>query len=384
LLLFVFALFHAMAPERKHAAASASRRRASVADSATLEEQCHQKKIFVGGLGHNTATQHLRDYFAKYGDVADAVVLRWPDGRSRGFGYVTFTQVSAANAALKHAHKVHGRNVDVKRAVPGTNKLFVGGLPQNTTAKELRQHFERYGVVSDAVVMMDPTTNRSRGFGFVCFSSGQDGADALAFALEDYNNHCIRGKWIEVKSAAPPHKLSTEAQASKAAGAEEALPQPAGLANPPAVLDAPPGLEAPAPVMEQSWWAQATPVSMPWPAMGYADPWTSLTVPTAASLEGLPSLLATGRNFHGKFASNASKWSPAKVNLGPSAAAPPLARPAAASGLVFDGGDDLRRSLEQLLKLQALQTSAALQEDGALPAYAAGFPDFEVPMKVEC
>lgn len=61
--------------------------------------------------------------------------------------------------------QVGGRDVDVKRAVPGTNKLFVGGLPQNATAAELREHFEAFGVVSDAVVMIDPSTNRSRGFG---------------------------------------------------------------------------------------------------------------------------------------------------------------------------------------------------------------------------
>ena len=69
--------------------------------------------------------------------------------------------------------------INVKRAVPGTNKLFVGGLPQNTTSNELRDHFEGFGVVSDAVVMIDPATSRSRGFGFVCFLPGQEGAPQI-------------------------------------------------------------------------------------------------------------------------------------------------------------------------------------------------------------
>lgn len=103
-----------------------------------------------------------------------------------------------------------GREVDVKRAVPGTNKLFIGGLPQNTTANELREHFEKLGIVSDAVVMIDPTTSRSRGFGFVCFLPGHEGAAAVAAALQQYDSHRIRGKWIEVKSAAPPHKLDAK------------------------------------------------------------------------------------------------------------------------------------------------------------------------------
>mmetsp|Transcript_60286 Transcript_60286/g.118577 ORF Transcript_60286/g.118577 Transcript_60286/m.118577 type:complete len:441 (-) Transcript_60286:85-1407(-) len=198
-----------MARERKNAnnGGRTQRRRDAMADSATLEEQCHPRKIFVGGLAHKTTTQNLRDYFARFGTIVDAVVLRWPDGRSRGFGYVTFSEVGTASSVLQESHKVGGRDVDVKRAVPGTNKLFVGGLPQNATAAELRQHFEAFGVVSDAVVMIDPATNRSRGFGFVCFLPGQEGAAAVTSALDEYQNHRIRGKWIEVKSAAPPHKL---------------------------------------------------------------------------------------------------------------------------------------------------------------------------------
>jgi len=83
-------------------------------------------------------------------------------------------------------------------------------LPQNATAAELREHFEAFGTISDAVVMMDPATNRSRGFGFVCFLPGQEGAASATFALEQYQHHKMRGKWIEVKSAAPPHKLQSK------------------------------------------------------------------------------------------------------------------------------------------------------------------------------
>jgi len=184
------------------------RQRSRMADSATLEDQCHPRKIFIGGLPHKATTQQLRDHFSRYGPIVDAVVLRWPDGRSRGFGYVTFSSASAAAVALCCSHQIGGRQIDVKRAVPGTNKLFVGGLPQNCAATELREHFEAYGIVSDAVVMIDPATSRSRGFGFVCFLPGQEGAAAVASALERYEHHRIRGKWIEVKGAVSPHKLA--------------------------------------------------------------------------------------------------------------------------------------------------------------------------------
>lgn len=192
-------------------------------DSNTLDEQCHPRKIFIGGLAHKTTTQHLRDYFGRFGAIVDAVVLRWPDGRSRGFGYVTLADGAAVSAVLNENHQLSGREVDVKRAVPGTNKLFVGGLPQNTTANELREHFEKFGVVSDAVVMIDPATSRSRGFGFVCFLPGQEGATAVTSSLQQYDNHRIRGKWIEVKSAAPPHKLAAKNGSSQVGQSYEEL-----------------------------------------------------------------------------------------------------------------------------------------------------------------
>jgi len=200
----------AMAGGKKQVTGAARQRRSTTADTATLEDKCHPRKIFIGGLASDTTTQDLRDYFGQFGSIVDAVVLRWPDGRSRGFGYVTFADAYSSSALLAGTHTVGGQEVDVKRAVPGTNKLFVGGLPQNTMAAELREHFEAFGVVSDAVVMIDPATGRSRGFGFVCFAPGQEGAAAVTAALDQYKSHRIRGKWIEVKSAAPPHKFVTQ------------------------------------------------------------------------------------------------------------------------------------------------------------------------------
>lgn len=220
-------------PEGQHS----EKQHASV-DSNTSEDQCHPRKVFVGGLAHKTTTQHLCDHFGRFGSIVDAVVLRWPDGRSRGFGYVTYSDSVAAASVLQETHALSGREVDVKRAVPGTNKLFVGGLPQSTTANELREHFEQFGVVSDAVVMIDPATGRSRGFGFVCFLPGPEGAASVAFALEQYANHRIRDKWIEVKSAAPPHKLagkngSPSAEELSLAGAlPHGVNRPAGLPSP--------------------------------------------------------------------------------------------------------------------------------------------------------
>ncbi|CAK0876199.1 unnamed protein product [Prorocentrum cordatum] len=77
-----------MAGGKKQVTGAARQRRSTTADTATLEDKCHPRKIFIGGLASDTTTQDLRDYFGQFGSIVDAVVLRWPDGRSRGFGYV--------------------------------------------------------------------------------------------------------------------------------------------------------------------------------------------------------------------------------------------------------------------------------------------------------
>lgn len=364
-----------------------------MADSATLEEQCHQKKIFVGGLAHKTTTQNIREYFGHYGSIVDAVVLRWPDGRSRGFGYVTYSDVSSATAALQDAHRIAGQEVDVKRAVPGTNKLFVGGLPQNTSAAELRGYFENFGVVSDAVVMMDPATNRSRGFGFICFLPGQDGATAVTTALEQYRSHRIRGKWIEVKSAAPPHKLTPEVTGD--ATPSTIAPSPSPTASPvawPVDVAAPPGLpthaqprtedtaaeqasELPQPAKLSVPPGLAAPLSFDHFAPSYHAPWAAAAVPPAAALfqarppmgmQPLPSLLATSRTSDAKMGVNASKFDPMKVQLGSSFQ---LGTQAAkdSDGAVFDASVDLQRSLHELLKFHAEQS---------VPKAAAAVPQY--------
>jgi len=58
------------------------------------------------------------------------------------------------------------------------NKLFVGGLAWATRDDDLHAAFSRFGDVTDARVVLDRETGRSRGFGFVTFASDDEAADA--------------------------------------------------------------------------------------------------------------------------------------------------------------------------------------------------------------
>ncbi|MCC6158144.1 MAG: RNA-binding protein [Deltaproteobacteria bacterium] len=78
-----------------------------------------------------------------------------------------------------------------------SKKLFVGSLSWNTNDDGLRQAFSRFGEISEAKVIMDRETGRSRGFGFVTFN---DEANAIT-ARNEMNGAALDGRTIRVDLA---------------------------------------------------------------------------------------------------------------------------------------------------------------------------------------
>jgi RNA recognition motif-containing protein len=77
------------------------------------------KKLFVGGLSWNTNDDSLRQAFERFGQVDEAKVISDRDtGRSRGFGFVTFSDAEGARKAMQEmdGKELDGRAIKVNEA----------------------------------------------------------------------------------------------------------------------------------------------------------------------------------------------------------------------------------------------------------------------------
>ena len=76
-------------------------------------------------------------------------------------------------------------------------KLYIGNLPWSVKSDDLRQLFGEIGQVTDAVVITDRNTGRSRGFGFVEYESSQDAQQAI----QKFAGYELDGRKIVVNEA---------------------------------------------------------------------------------------------------------------------------------------------------------------------------------------
>lgn len=73
-------------------------------------------RLYVGNLAWKTTSDSLRGAFSSFGNIVDAKVMTEREsGRSRGFGFVTFSTEQEANAAVERMNEqdLDGRSIKV-------------------------------------------------------------------------------------------------------------------------------------------------------------------------------------------------------------------------------------------------------------------------------
>ena len=67
------------------------------------DEPEQKRKIFVGSLVQKTNDDDLREFYSQFGEITDCVVMKdKTTGKSRGFGFVTYTNSSMVDEAMKN------------------------------------------------------------------------------------------------------------------------------------------------------------------------------------------------------------------------------------------------------------------------------------------
>uniref|UniRef100_A0A671K5E8 Polyadenylate-binding protein n=1 Tax=Sinocyclocheilus anshuiensis TaxID=1608454 RepID=A0A671K5E8_9TELE len=158
--------------------------------------------VYIKNFGEDMDDDKLKDVFSKYGTAMSIRVMTDENGKSRGFGFVSFERHEDAQRAVDEmngkelngkliyvgrAQKKVERQTELKRKFEqmkqdrmtryqGVN-LYVKNLDDGLDDEHLRKEFSPFGTITSAKVMMDG--GRSKGFGFVCFSSPEEATKAV-------------------------------------------------------------------------------------------------------------------------------------------------------------------------------------------------------------
>jgi polyadenylate-binding protein len=153
--------------------------------------------VYVKNVDASVTKEKLLEAFAKFGEITNAVVMINEDGKSKGFGFMNFKDHEAAQRAVDEmngkvfegkvlfvgrAQKKAERQAELAKVYQQNqqnfNNLYVKNLDDEVDDEKLRQAFTVFGAVTSAKVMVD-ATGKSKGFGFVCFSSPDEAQRAL-------------------------------------------------------------------------------------------------------------------------------------------------------------------------------------------------------------
>ncbi|CAL1356012.1 unnamed protein product [Linum trigynum] len=167
-------------------------------------------KLYFGNLPYNVDSAQLAGIIQDYGSPELIEVLYdRATGRSRGFAFVTMSSIDDCKAVIQNldGKQYMGRILRVNFSdkprpreplYPETeHKLFVGNLSWSVTSESLTEAFKPYGNVVGARVLYDGESGRSRGYGFVCYTSKSD----METALEALNGLELEGRAIRVSLA---------------------------------------------------------------------------------------------------------------------------------------------------------------------------------------
>ncbi|KAG6582419.1 hypothetical protein SDJN03_22421, partial [Cucurbita argyrosperma subsp. sororia] len=167
-------------------------------------------KLYFGNLPYSVDSPQLAAIVQDYG-VAELIEVLYDrdTGKSRGFAFVTMNSIDDCNKVIENLNGATymGRILRVnfsdkpkpkEHLFPETEyKLFVRNLAWSVTSESLTQAFQEYGNVVGARVIYNGETGRSRGYGFVSYSTKSE----METALVALNDAVFEGRVLSVSLA---------------------------------------------------------------------------------------------------------------------------------------------------------------------------------------
>jgi len=179
------------------------------------DENC--RTLYVGNLDPRVNEYMLHEIFATIGPVISVKII--PDKNyahgGLNYGFVEYLDHRTADHALQtlNCRKIFGYEIRVNWAFAGTAAgredttnhfhIFVGDLSPEVNDQILAKAFAPFGSMSDARVMWDVNTGKSRGYGFVAFRDKTDAEKAInSMNGEWLGSRAIRVNWANQKGNA--------------------------------------------------------------------------------------------------------------------------------------------------------------------------------------
>ncbi|GLA66179.1 hypothetical protein AtubIFM55763_010906 [Aspergillus tubingensis] len=151
-----------------------------------------KETVFIGNIFYDVTREDLKKAMEKYGVVEKVVLVLDNRGISKGYGYVQFDSIDAAQRAVDalNLRLFEGRRVTVQFAQNNvyhrrqlnapTRTLYIGNLPFEMTDRDLNELFKDVQNVVDIRVAVDRRTGQARGFAHAEFVSTSSAKAAMA------------------------------------------------------------------------------------------------------------------------------------------------------------------------------------------------------------
>lgn len=180
-------------------------------------EERDARTVFCMQLAARIRPRDLEDFFSAVGKVRDVRIISDRNSRrSKGIAYVEFCEMHAVPLAIglsgqrllgvpiivqasqAEKNRLAAMANSLQKGGGGPMRLYVGALHCNITTDMLRGIFEPFGKIDNIVLMHDPDTGQSKGYGFITFAE----AECARRALEQLHGFELAGRAMRVGQVA--------------------------------------------------------------------------------------------------------------------------------------------------------------------------------------